>query len=220
MLIILKETPHYIVLNKPAGLITEKNEYEDSLEEKVYLYLEESKKNPFVGLVHRLDRVTSGVILFAKKKSVLIFYNALVEKKQLKKIYWALTKEKVNPKKTQLTHYLVKKSKEKKSELVPADNKQAKKCQLQYQLLERKEGISLLEIRPFTGRFHQIRVQLAFMNMPLVGDRLYSKKGATKSHVKEIGLHAHSLRFLDFESKEEIELKALIPLNDIWKPFN
>ena len=181
MLSVLKETKDFIVVNKPAGLITEKNVYEDSLEDQVLDYLKQSNSNVFLGVVHRLDRVTSGVVLFAKKKSALQYFNRLFETKKIQKTYFALTNANVLKPKAVLKHYLVKDTEHKKAHITEKEIKGSKRCELRYTRLGVSNAYTLFKVLPITGRFHQIRAQLSYVGLPIYGDALYGSKEKYKA---------------------------------------
>ncbi|MEN8137531.1 MAG: RNA pseudouridine synthase [Bacteroidota bacterium] len=217
MLEILHETKDYIVVNKPSGLITEKNIYEDSLENRVYVYLQKVKKNPFVGVVHRLDRVTSGIVLFAKKKSALKYFNTQLEKKTIKKTYLAITGGKSEKPKGTLSHFLEKDLKNKKAKIYKTKVPDSKACLLFYNIIRKTEGLNLVEVKPQTGRFHQIRAQLSFIGLPIFGDEKYGSNDEYFSN--EVCLHAWKLKFRDFDSGEVLELDAKVPAKNPWEVF-
>lgn len=217
MLSVLKETKDYIVVNKPGGLITERNPYEDSLESQVYTHLLKTKKSPFLGVVHRLDRVTSGVVLFAKKKSALQYFNGLFEKRQIRKTYLAITAHTLKKSKASLSHYLKKDNALKKALISNNPIKGGKLSELGYVRLGVSGDYSVLKVLPKTGRFHQIRAQLSHMGIPIYGDKLY---GAESSYLPQsVCLHAFSLEFKDFNSKESICIQAPIPNHAPWDTF-
>jgi len=218
MLNIIHETKDYIVVNKSAGLITEKNPYEDSLESQVFMYLQKSKKNVFVGVVHRLDRVTSGVVLFAKKKSTLKYFNAQFEKKAIQKTYLAVCSGIPKKMKGKLSHFLEKDLKNKKAIIYNTKTTNSKSCVLLYSNLKSFDNKCLIDIKPQTGRFHQIRAQLSFIDLPIIGDEKY---GSNIDHFKnEVCLHASKIKFKDFDSDEIIELSAEKPSKGVWNLFD
>lgn len=217
MIEILYETKDYLVVNKPAGLITEKNPYEDSLEDQVYLYLSKTIKNVFVGVVHRLDRVTSGVVLFAKKKSALKYFNAQFETKAIHKTYLAIVSGGLEATKSSLSHFLRKDQKKKISVIYTTRQSNSKPCILSYKQTKLVDGLSLLEIKPQTGRFHQIRAQLAFIGHPIFGDEKY---GSTNKYSEnKVCLHAWKLRFKDFETEKVVEVLSKHPSQSPWNLF-
>lgn len=220
MLEILKETKDYIVVSKPSGLITEKNPFEDSLENRVSNHFSKSKSKPFVGVVHRLDKVTSGLVLFAKKKSALIYFNQLFETKKIQKTYLALVQkpEQISHKKIKLNHFLEKDLAHKKAIIKENKFGKSKTCELSFQLTKENNDISLVKVWPKTGRFHQIRAQLSFIGMPIIGDIKYGHSIEINQN-QHICLHAYSLSFIDFNSDEKITIVAPIPQSKYWNIF-
>lgn len=218
MLSILKETKDYILVNKPSGLITESNPYEDALESQVRNYFKSKYHKDFVGVVHRLDRVTSGVVLFAKKKSVLQYFNRLFETKQIRKTYLAITNQSMAKPKAKLTHYLRKDNKLKQAIIVSHPDSTSKMCELSYVRIGVSGNLNLLKVSPKTGRFHQIRAQLSFIGNPIFGDILY--QSTEKYKPQSVCLHAFSLEFIEFDSKEKTIVQAPIPSDMPWKGFN
>ncbi|MCK5907064.1 MAG: RluA family pseudouridine synthase [Flavobacteriales bacterium] len=217
MLEILHETKDYLIVNKPSGLITETNPYEDSLEDHVYKHLSKTIKNVFIGVVHRLDRVTSGVVLFAKKKSALKYFNAQFEAKSIQKTYLAIVGSALEEPKTTLSHFLRKDQKKKMAVIYKTRESNSKPCSLSYKQVKQVDGLSLLEVKPQTGRFHQIRAQLAYVGSPIFGDEKY---GSTQKYSdNQVCLHAWKLRFKDFESDTVVEFVAEHPTQSPWGLF-
>ena len=210
--LILKETPQYLVINKPVGLIVEKSPYESpTIEEMALEYLQVSKPNAYLGIVHRLDRVTSGVLLLAKKKSALKNFNEQFRLRKVRKTYLALVENLPAKPKGTLRHWLQKDLKNKKAILFNRPTKNTVECKLLYRLLKTTARGYLLEIQPHTGKFHQIRVQLAAINCPIIGDEKY---GATINFgVNRITLHAWRLCFRDITNGKWVEIEAEVD----WK---
>jgi 23S rRNA pseudouridine1911/1915/1917 synthase len=219
---IITENNDFIVVNKTSGLITESSPYESlTVQDQVGAHLSEQKparwaggKKPYLGVVHRLDRVTSGVLLFAKKKSVLVAYNQLFSSRKVQKTYLALVSAKPEKNQARLENYLVKLAKEKKAQIVTAKSKEAKLAQLSYRVIGKNAQGYLLEVRPRTGRFHQIRAQLAHMGLPIVGDVKY---GSTKEYLAQsICLHAWKLKLIPSGGQEAMQFEAPLPKNKYW----
>ena len=155
---VIYENNDYIVVNKTAGLISEKSHYEAiTVESQVLNHLLKSKRNPYIGIIHRLDRVTSGVLVLAKKKSILVEFNKLFSSRKIQKTYLAIVKNKPTKNKGTLTNFLIKNNKEKKAEIVQSKSKETLNCVLSYEVIAKNDFGYLLEVRPKTGRFHQIR---------------------------------------------------------------
>ena len=201
---IIKETEDWIVVSKPAGLVVEKSPFYPSLEQYLFEYLSQKKKKPFVGVVHRLDRFVSGVIIFAKKKSILKKLNASFQFKKVSKSYKAILENKPPFEKGTLTNWLEKDQKNKKAIVHPNQNSKGKQSILKYQFLEELGGGFLVEIKLVTGRFHQIRAQFGAIDCPIVGDEKY---GAKTDFKKEgIALHSFRLEFPEPTTGELIEV--------------
>ena len=116
---VIQENKGYIVVNKAAGLISERSPYEDNtVEDQVYAHLLQSNRKPFLGVIHRLDRVTSGVLIFAKKKSILIEFNELFSSRKIQKTYLAIVKNKPRKDREDLVNFLMKNTKEKRAVIV------------------------------------------------------------------------------------------------------
>jgi len=206
---IIKETNQFIAVNKPSGLIVERNPFEPSVEDWVWEHLQKKQKKPYLGVIHRLDRVTSGVLLLAKKKGFLKNVNEQFRLRKIRKTYLAIVENKPPNKADTLIHFLEKKQKEKKALIFKKTQKGAQEVQLHYRILEEKEGQFLLEIHPKTGKFHQIRAQLAAIGCPIIGDEKYG--GTAIGDGKKIALHAEKLTFLLPNSTDKLTLKAVSP---------
>lgn len=220
VLTIIKETKHWLLLNKSAGMVVEKNPYEEtSVEGLVYEYLAEQYRNPYVGIVHRLDRVTSGALLIAKRKSALRRLNEQFRQQQVQKTYVAIVSNTPPQTHAYLKHYLIKNQKEKRSEIYEQPVEGGKLVALKYELLKESDDLSLLRIYPETGKFHQIRAQLAAIDCPIVGDKKY---GSTYSYVdRKIALHAERLRF-EYTQNGLVKIedyRADLPDDELWSNF-
>ena len=209
------ENNDYIVVNKMAGLISEKSPYEDcTVENQVLDHLLKNKRKPYIGIIHRLDRVTSGVLIFAKKKSILVEFNNLFSNRQVQKTYLAIVKNKPPKNKGNLINFLVKNNLEKKADIVQSRLKGASQCILSYQVIDKNDFGYLLEIKPKTGRFHQIRAQLANITLPIIGDKKY---GSDEEYLPlSICLHAWKLTYQITGGKEFKTFEAPLPKNEFW----
>jgi len=189
---ILFESNQIIVISKPAGTISEHNKFEDdNAEALVRAHLSKKVKTPFVGITHRLDRVTSGILLMAKRPGTLKTVNQWFENRQIKKTYLAITSSAPEVASGILEHHLWTDVEQKKAMVVNGKKKGAKRAQLSYRTLSITDFGCLLEIKPKTGRFHQIRAQLAHIGCPIIGDEKY---GNTQPYLKQqIALHAYKL---------------------------
>ena len=213
---IIQENNDYIVVNKMAGLISEKSPYESrTIEDQVVHHLLKHKRKPYIGVIHRLDRVTSGVLVFAKKKSILVEFNELFINRQVQKTNLAILSKKPLKSKKTLTNFLVKNKIEKRADIVPLKSKESLECILSYQVIGENNVGYLLEIKPKTGRFHQIRAQLAHIGLPIIGDEKY---GSDQEYFPlSICLHAWKLTYQVSDSKEFKTFEAALPKNDFWK---
>lgn len=216
---ILFEDNHLLIINKRPGELSQLDKTGDnSVLEKYKLYLKKKhnkKGNVFLGLVNRLDRPTSGVLILAKTSKALSRMNKmLVERKILKK-YLAIVEKKPIRKKNTLINFLKKNQKQNKSYIVDQTNKDSKKAILHYTTLKELDNYSLLEISLETGRHHQIRVQLSNIGCFIKGDLKYGSKRSNSD--KSICLHANEISFIHPVSKNEIKIKANTPQNNIWK---
>lgn len=208
---ILYEGPGYVVINKPAGIATEKNFNNDTVEARALVQWRRpgSTKAPFVGIVHRLDRPVSGALLLAKNKSTLRLLNKAFEDKRVQKTYVALTDAPLPAEKGRLKHYLARDKFGRKAIASLRPLPGAKESVLEYRLLQKADGGYLYEITPITGRFHQIRVQLATAGAPIVGDATY---GSERVHLPNcICLHASQLVFPDPVGGEKLAIDTPLP---------
>ena len=212
---IIHENKDYIVINKKAGLISEKSPFEDcTVEVQVYNHFLKSKCKPFLGVIHRLDRVTSGVLIFSKKKRVLVEFNELFSKRKVQKTYYAIVKNNPPKNKETLINFLVKNTLKKRADIVPSKSKGSLECNLSYELIGKNDVGYLLAIKPKTGRFHQIRAQLAHIGLPIIGDKKY---GSDQEYLPlSICLHAKELSYQDSGFKEVKTFEAPLPKNDFW----
>ncbi|MCK0132627.1 RluA family pseudouridine synthase [Flavobacteriaceae bacterium F08102] len=215
---VLFEDNHLIVVNKRVGDIVQGDKTGDlALPEIIKSYLQHKYNKPgnvFLGVIHRLDRPTSGLVVYAKTSKALERMNALFRNKNIQKTYWALVKNPPNPAKGSLTHYLKKNPKNNKATVFPRETEGAKKAILHYTTLKNLDHYVLLEIDLETGRHHQIRAQLSTIKCPIKGDLKY---GFNRSNPDGgICLHARSIEFIHPVSKEKIHIIADPPKNPLW----
>ena len=215
---VLYEDNHLIAVNKRPGDIVQGDKTGDlPLSEVVKKYIAKKYNKPgavFLGLVHRLDRPTSGVVLFARTTKALTRMNRQFSERQTKKTYWAVVKNKPEKNEDQLIHYTKRNTKQNKSYAHIKEVSDSKKAILNYKIIKKLDRYYLLEIVLETGRHHQIRSQLAAINCPIKGDLKY---GFDRSN-KDGGIHLHSrqLSFLHPIKKEEITILASPPKEIIW----
>jgi len=214
--ILIHQTDHWLAVNKPAGISVERQPgVSDTLEDLLYNYLSQRVKKPFVGIVHRLDRPTSGVLLVALKKSALSLLNEQFRMSAPSKIYHALTNAPAPAPQGVLRHFLKKDLISKKAIAFTQVVPESKEATLSYKILELASSrYHLWEIQLLSGKFHQIRAQLAEIGCPVVGDVLYGGIAIPRPHT--IGLHAASLSFIDPISKQQVLLKAPYPDHIPW----
>jgi len=215
---VLFESNQLLVVQKPAGIITEDNPFEaNNLEANCRAYLKQKINDPYLGVVHRLDRVTSGVIIFAKKRGTLKTLNRWFEERQIQKTYWAITSEEPEKKQGNLIHHLLTEKKSKKTLVVDPKVKGAKKAELSFKVLSSMDDQFLLEIKPKTGRFHQIRAQLSHIGCPIIGDKKY---GSTTHYENlQIGLHARSIELPEAINGGIRKFTAPLPKDKLWRNF-
>jgi len=215
---VLFESNQLLVVQKPAGIITEDNPFEaNNLEANCRAYLKQKINDPYLGVVHRLDRVTSGVIIFAKKRGTLKTLNRWFEERQIQKTYWAITSEEPEKKQGILIHHLLTEKKSKKTLVVDPKVKGAKKAELSFKVLSSMDDQFLLEIKPKTGRFHQIRAQLSHIGCPIIGDKKY---GSTTHYENlQIGLHARSIELPEAINGSIRKFTAPLPKDKLWRNF-
>jgi 23S rRNA pseudouridine1911/1915/1917 synthase len=171
--------------------------------------------NVFLGVVHRLDRPTTGVVVFAKTSKALPRLNKLFADKTAKKTYWAVVKNTPPKQKDTLIHWLKKNPKNNKSTAFKQETEGAKKAILHYKLLKKLDNYNLLEINLETGRHHQIRCQLTTVNCHIKGDLKYGAKRSNKDG--GIHLHAKHIEFIHPVKKELLKITAPLPKDQIWK---
>lgn len=219
---ILFEDNHIIIVNKRSGDITQGDKTGDiPLSDVVKAYIKKKynkEGNVFLGVVHRLDRPTSGVIIFARTSKALERLNKMLRDKKINKTYWAIVKNHPKKEKDTLTHFLKKNPKNNKSFVHQKEVDGSKKAVLHYQLLKKLDNYSLLEIDLETGRHHQIRAQLSSIGFPIKGDLKY---GFNRSNSDgSIHLHARKIAFVHPVSKEKISIIAPTPDDVIWNACN
>ena len=214
---IIYEDNHLIAVSKKSGEIVQGDKTGDKpLSEEIKSYLKTKYKKPgnvFLGTIHRLDRPTSGIVLFAKTSKSLSRMNELFKNKKVQKTYYAVTEDKPNKEKGVIISLLKKNQKQNKSYITKLDD--GKKSELEYELIEKLQNYFLIRVKPKTGRHHQIRVQLSSIGCKIKGDVKYGAKRANKD--KSICLHSYSISFAHPVKNELINLKCDFPKNDIWK---
>ncbi|TXD69641.1 RNA pseudouridine synthase [Aequorivita lipolytica] len=215
---VLFEDNHLIVINKRPGDIVQGDKTGDMpLSEVVKEYIAEKYNKPgavYLGVVHRLDRPTSGIVVFARTSKALARLNKMFSERETEKIYWAIVKNAPPNTEDTLTHYLKRNPKQNKSYAHIKEVPESKKAVLHYKLLKKLDNYYLLEVNLETGRHHQIRSQLSAIGCPIKGDLKY---GFDRSNTDgSIHLHAKKLSLIHPVQKEEISIEAPPPEDSIW----
>lgn len=222
---VIFEDNHLIAVNKPAGALVHGDETEDiTVADVVKQYIKVRYNKPgnvFLGVIHRIDRPVSGALIFARTSKALSRMNQLLREKAIKKTYYAISDNRPEPHKGQLTHYLLKDTtKNYVRAFTKQKNKNAKKATLDYQLIASIGNHHLLEVHPKTGRPHQIRVQLAKLGSIIRGDVKYgAKKPSRKNRNGSILLHSRALEFIHPVKKDSVHIIADIPNTQLWNQF-
>ena len=216
---ILHEDNHIIVVNKRVGDLVQGDKTGDKpLSELVKEYIKEKYNKPgevFLGVIHRLDRPTTGIIVFAKTSKALTRLNEMFSNRETQKTYWAVVKNKPENDNDILVHYLKRNEKNNTSKAHLKEIPESKKASLEYKIIKKLDNYFVLEINLLTGRHHQIRAQMAAIGCPIKGDLKY---GFERSNLDGgIHLHARKLVFIHPVSKMAMEIIAPTPKDAIWK---
>ena len=219
---VLFEDNHIIVVNKRAGDITQGDKTRDKpLSEVTKEYIKDKYNKPgnvYLGVVHRLDRPTSGIIIFARTSKSLERLNKMLREKTINKTYWAVVKKHPKKEKDTLVNFLKKNPKNNKSTAYSKEIDGSKKAILHYTVIKKLDNYSLIEIDLETGRHHQIRTQLSTIGSPIKGDLKYGFDRSNKDG--SIHLHARKIQFTHPVSKEQINITAPTPKEVIWNACN
>lgn len=216
MLEVLYEDNHIIAINKKSGDIVQADKTGDApLSDFVKAYIKKKYNKPgevFLGTIHRLDRPTSGVVLYARTSKALTRMNEQFREKQVQKTYWAVVENAPANTSGTLENYLLKNQKQNKSYVTKGSD--GKHAILDFKMLKKLDNFFHLEIKPKTGRHHQIRVQLAHIGCIIKGDLKYGAKRSNKD--ASIHLLAQKLEFIHPVKKESITIVAPAPKDSIW----
>ena len=219
---VVYEDNHLIIINKQYGDIVQGDKTGDTpLSEvvKEYIKLKYNKPgNVFLGVVHRLDRPTTGIVVFAKTSKSLERFNKMLRDKKVDKTYWAVVKNPPAKIEDTLIGYLLKNPKNNKSTSYSSEIKESKKAILHYKVIKSLNNYHLLEVNLETGRHHQIRCQLAAIGCPIKGDLKYGFDRSNKDG--SIHLHARKIEFIHPVTKEQIAIIAPTPNDPIWDACN
>ena len=218
---VVYEDNHIIIVNKQSGEIVQGDKTGDRpLSDIVKQYIKEKYQKPgevFLGVVHRLDRPVSGLVVFARTSKALTRLNKMFAEGEVHKTYWAIVKNTPEQPKGTLTHWLVRNEKQNKSYAYTTEKPNAKKAILKYKVIGRSDNYTLLEVNLMTGRHHQIRCQLAAMGCPIKGDLKY---GAPRSNPDgSISLMSRHVEFTHPVSKLQIAVEAPLPEDSLWQSF-
>lgn len=221
MVEILYEDNHLIAVYKRSSDLSQGDRTGDTaLDSEIKRYLAEKYKKPgevFLGVIHRLDRPVSGVLLFARTSKALQRMNEMFRTKQVRKTYYAIVKERPPEDEATITHYLKKNEKQNRSYVYDTPVKGSREATLTYRLIARSERFWLLEVELHSGRHHQIRAQLAGIGCPIKGDMKY---GYSRSNDDgSISLFARRLEFIHPVRKESVTITGHLPEGDVWPLF-
>lgn len=218
---VVYEDNHIIIVSKESGEIVQGDKTGDTpLSETVKQYIKEAYAKPgnvFLGVVHRLDRPVSGLVLFARTSKALPRLNKMFAEGDIHKTYWAIAANTPPQPEGTLVHWLVRNEKQNKSYAYDHEVPNSKRAELDYKVIGKSDRYCLVEVVLKTGRHHQIRCQLAKMGCPIKGDLKY---GAKRSNADgSICLHSRRMEFVHPISKKEIVVEAPVPNDNLWKSF-
>ena len=219
---VVYEDNHLIIVSKSTGEIVQGDKTGDKpLSETVKEYIKEAYAKPgnvFLGVVHRLDRPVSGLVLFARTSKALPRLNTMFANGDIHKTYWAIVKEQPSKQSDTLTHWIVRNEKQNKSYAYDREVPNSKKAVLDYKVIAKSDNYYLLEVNLHTGRHHQIRCQLAKIGCPIKGDLKYGSKRSNPDG--SICLLSRRMEFIHPVSKKEIAVEAPVPNDNLWKSFS
>lgn len=218
---IIYEDNHILAYNKQVGDIVQGDKTGDQpLSEIIKVFIKERDAKPgnvFLGVTHRIDRPTTGVVIFAKTSKALERMNELFRDGGIAKTYWAIVKNRPEKKEGLLVNFLVRNEKQNKSYAYDEPKKDSKEARLSYKVIAQSDNYSLLEVALMTGRHHQIRAQLSKIGSPIKGDLKY---GFSRSNPDGgICLHARKVEFVHPVKKERLVIEAPVPDDALWKYF-
>lgn len=216
---VVYEDNHIIIVNKESGEIVQGDKTGDTpLSEQVKAYIKEKYAKPgavFLGVVHRLDRPVSGLVVFARTSKALSRLNDMFRNGEVHKTYWAVVQQRPTEDEGTLEHWLVRNEKQNKSYAYHREVPNSKKAILKYRLMGQTERYYVLEVNLLTGRHHQIRCQLAAMGCPIKGDLKYGAKRSNPDG--SISLLARRVEFVHPVSKQQIVVEAPLPKDSLWQ---
>ncbi len=216
---VVYEDNHIIIVSKESGEIVQGDKTGDiPLSETVKAYIKEKYAKPgavFLGVVHRLDRPVSGLVVFARTSKALSRLNDMFRNGEIHKTYWAIVQQRPDHEEGTLENWLVRNEKQNKSYAYQREVPNSKKAILKYRMIGQSERYYLLEVNLLTGRHHQIRCQLAAMGCPIKGDLKYGAKRSNPDG--SISLLAHRVEFIHPVSKQHIVVESPIPEDNLWQ---
>lgn len=219
---VVYEDNHIIIINKASGEIVQGDKSGDTpLADLVKDYIKRKYNKPgnvFLGVVHRLDRPVSGLVVFARPSKALTRLNDMFRNGDIHKTYWAITRNRPPEEEATLTHWITRNTQQNKSYAADREKPNSKKAMLRYRLIGCTDNYHLLEVQLMTGRHHQIRCQLAHIGCPIKGDLKY---GAQRSNPDgSICLHARRVEFVHPVTKQTIVAEAPLPTLPPWNAFS
>ncbi len=219
--VVLYEDNHLLVVNKAAGVLVQGDATGDvPLVDQCKAYIKSKYQKPgmvFLGVVHRLDRPVTGVVVLTRTSKALERMNALFRERETSKTYLAIVKQKPSEPEGTLIHWLIKDERNNKTTAYRKDTPGALKSELNYSIHASANGHWMLRVEPLTGRSHQIRVQLASMGSVICGDLKYGDDQANEDG--SIYLHARRISFIHPVKKERVTFEAPLPETGMWKYF-
>lgn len=219
---ILYEDNHILIVNKKCGDLVQPDPNETSaLEDQIKVFIQKRDNKPgnvFLGVVHRIDRPVSGVVLFAKTSKALSRLNEMIRNTEIRKKYWAIVEHRPERESMELVHYLSRDGKTNRTHVYSSPKGDSKRAVLKYELISDSDNYSLLEVELITGRHHQIRAQLSKIGCPIKGDLKYGAKRSNKGG--GISLHSREISFVHPVKKELVTVVAPVPKDDnLWQYF-
>ncbi|MBO4663952.1 MAG: RNA pseudouridine synthase [Bacteroidaceae bacterium] len=219
---VIYEDNHIIIVSKSSGEIVQGDKTGDEpLGESVKRYIKEAYAKPgnvFLGVVHRLDRPVSGLVMFARTSKALPRLNKMFAGSDVHKTYWAIVKDMPPKPEGTLIHWLVRNEKQNKSYAYDKEVPNSKRAELDYKVIAKSDNYYLLEVNLKTGRHHQIRCQLAKMGCPIKGDLKYGAKRSNPDG--SISLHSRRMEFIHPVSQKQIIVEAPVPDDALWKSLS